>query len=203
MKPFLRISFIVSSLCGLGWAQSGTGTVHHSVRDSSEAVIPAASVVLSDTATGVERQTVANGAGLFVFPGVRPGPHRVSIEAPGMRFVGALTVQVQVDAEVNAVMKVGRATTSVAIVDVSPVVNTDSATLGHVPETARIEEMARIEQLPVNGRGCQNLLLTKPNVTWSSQGFGIGALVQRYGLRPVTTVLTFEGAGVLSVAEAS
>src|SRR5437763_7645309 len=111
------------------------------------------------------------------------------------RFEGNLTVSVQVDAEVNAVMKIGEASASVSVADVTPQVNTGNATLGHVLETQRIE------QLPVNGRGYQNLLLTTPGVTWSNQGFGIGALVQGYGLRPGTTSLTFDGASQNEVWE--
>jgi len=62
-------------------------------------------------------------------------------------------------------------------------------------------ETERIQQLPVNGRGYQNLLVTTPAVTWRSQGFGIGALVQGYGLRPGTTALTFDGASQNEVWE--
>jgi hypothetical protein len=196
MKGLSRVAFLLFCSTAPGWTQSSTSTVHGSVRDSSGAVIPAAAVTLTDTATGVQRKTVANGAGLFVFPGVIPGPYRVSVEAPGMqRFEGTLTVQVQVDAEVNAVLAVGQSTTTVQVMDVTPMVQTDSPTLGHVLETQRIQE------LPVNGRGYQNLLVTVPNVTWSSQGFGIGALVQAYGLRPGTTTLTFDGAAQNEVWE--
>src|SRR4029078_6181435 len=95
----------------------------------------------------------ATGAGLFVLPGVTPGSYRISIEAPGMmRFEGTLTVQVQVDAEVKAVLKVGQENTTVELMDVTHIVNTDKPTLSHVLETQRIQE------LPVNGRGYQNLL---------------------------------------------
>lgn len=189
MKGFRRIVFLLVSLGVAGWAQSSTSTVHGSVRDSSDAVIPAASVTLTATATGVERKTVSNQAGLFAFPGVIPGPYRIAVEAAGMqRFEGTLTVQTQVDAEINAVLRVGQSTTTVDVQDVTPMVQTDSPMLGHLLETQRIQE------LPVNGRGYQNLLVTVPSVTWSSQGFGIGALVQAYGLRPGTTTLTFDGA---------
>jgi hypothetical protein len=196
MKALLRAVLALSFASLAAWSQSSTSTVHGSVHDASDAAIPNASVTLTDTATGVDRKTVSNDAGLFVFPGVTPGPYRVTIESPGMqRFEGDLTVQVQVQAEVNAVLKIGQANTAVQVVDVTPIVNTDSATLGHVLETERIQ------QLPVNGRGYQNLLVTTPGVTWSSQGFGIGALVQGYGLRPGTTTLTFDGASQNEVWE--
>ena len=91
------------------WPQASTSVVRGSVRDATEAVIPSAVVTLTGAATNVERKTTTNAAGLFVFPGVAPGPYRIVVESPGMqRFEGALTVQVQVDAEVDAVLKVGQ-----------------------------------------------------------------------------------------------
>ncbi len=196
MNRFRQTALLLLCMSAAACAQSSTSTVHGSVRDSSDAVIPAASVTLTATATGVERKTAANEAGYFAFPGVTPGPYRITVEAAGMqRFEGTLTVQVQVDAEVNAVLRVGQANTTVEVKDVTPMVQTDSPTLGHVLETQRIQE------LPVNGRGYQNLLVTVPAVTWSSQGFGIGALVQAYGLRPGTTTLTFDGAAQNEVWE--
>ena len=111
------------------------------------------------------------------------------------RFEGALTVQVQVDAEVDAALKVGQTTTRVEVQEVTPLVQTDSPTLG------QFLERQRIEQLPVNGRGYQNLLVTVPGVTWSNQGFGIGALVRGYGLPSGSTTLTFDGAAQNEVWE--
>src|SRR5579883_603851 len=114
MRALLRAVLALSFAGMAAWAQSSTSTVHGSVRDTSDAAIPGASVTLTATATGVERKTVANEAGLFVFPGVTPGPYRVTVDSPGMsKFEASLTVQVQVDAEVNAVLRVGQANTSV------------------------------------------------------------------------------------------
>ena len=99
------------------------------------------------------------------------------------------------DAEINAVLKVGQTTTQVEVQEVTPLVQTDSPTLG------QFLERQRIEQLPVNGRGYQNLLVTVPGVTWSNQGFGIGALVRGYGLQSGSTTLTFDGAAQNEVWE--
>src|SRR3954463_8659755 len=101
MKGLLRTAFLFIFSGVLVHAQSSTSTVHGSVRDSSDAIVPSASVTLTQTATGVDRKSVSNSAGLFVFSGVTPGPYRIMIESPGMqRFEGALTVRVQVEAEV-------------------------------------------------------------------------------------------------------
>src|SRR6185503_12242714 len=48
------------------------------------------------------RTTTSNEAGMYVFPGVTPGPYRVTVESAGMqRFEGTLTVQVQQDAVID------------------------------------------------------------------------------------------------------
>lgn len=193
LRSILSISLLAIAPA---WPQASTSVVRGSVHDATEAVIPNAAVTLTGTATNVERKTVTNGAGLFVFPGVVPGPYRVVVEVPGMqRFEGALTVQVQVDAEVNATMIVGQATTRVEVQEVTPLVQTNSPSLG------QFLERQRIEQLPVNGRGYQNLLVTVPALTWSNQGFGIGALVRGYGLPSGSTTLTFDGAAQNEVWE--
>src|SRR5262249_60141733 len=71
----------------------------------------------------------------------------------------------------------------VEIKDVTPVVQYDSPTLGHVLERQRIE------QLPINGRSYQGLLATVPGV--DSTG-----IPQAYGMRTNTSVTLFDGTAV-------
>lgn len=196
MKTLLHFVLALAMMATPVWAQGSTSAVHGRVRDTTDAAIPAAKVAITNTATGVKRETVSNEAGLFVIPALIPGPYRITVESPGMQhYEATLTVQVQVDAEVNAVMQVGTANTQVEVKDVTPMLQTDSPTLG------QFLERQRIEQLPVNGRGYQNLLVTVPGLTWSTQGFGIGALVRAYGLPSGSTTLTFDGAAQNEVWE--
>jgi hypothetical protein len=173
--PWSRILFSLAALliAGRAWPQASTSTVRGSVVDSQHAVIPGAKVTLTNTATNVARESVSNNAGLYVFPGVTPGPYRVKVEFAGLQtFEGSLVVQVQQDANVDVVMQVATAATTVDIVDVTPMVKVDSPSLGSSLERQRIE------QLPVNGRGYQNLLVTVPGVQWSSHGHGIGGRIR-------------------------
>ena len=72
--------------------QASSSTVRGTVRDQVQAVIPTAKVTLVNTATNATRETLTNEAGLYVFPGVIPGPYRLTAEFAGMqRFEGALT----------------------------------------------------------------------------------------------------------------
>src|SRR5687767_8329432 len=103
-------------LSTVAWGQAGVSTVRGTVRDAGEAVIPTARVILTNTATGITRETVTNEAGLYVIPGVTPGPYRIKVEFPGLRtFEGALIVQVQQDVVVDPRMEVATATTTVEV----------------------------------------------------------------------------------------
>jgi hypothetical protein len=159
------------------------------VHDQGQAVIPAATVTLTNTATGVTRTTTTNEAGLYVFPATTPGPYRISAESPGLqRFEGTLTVQVQQDAVVDLTLQIAQASVTVDVQDVTPMVRMDSPTLGHALERKRIE------QLPINGRGYSALLQTVPGVSATGR-------IQAYGLRPGTHTLQFDGSSMNEVWE--
>ena len=166
------------------WPQAGISTVRGVAHDQSSAVVPSAVVTLTNTATNVKRSTLTNGAGLYVFPGVVPGPYRITMSAPSFQnFEGALTVSVQQDAVVDGTLTLGQTVSQVDVKDVTPMVQVDSPTLGHVLERQRIE------QLPINGRSYQGLLATVPGV--DSTG-----IPQAYGMRTNTSVTLFDGTAV-------
>ena len=112
----LALSFAPAAL-----PQASSTTVRGIVQDQGQAVIPKASVTLTNTATSVARRTTTNEAGLYVFPGVFPGPHRITVEFSGMqKYDASLTVQVQQDATVDVVLQVGQTATQLEVKDVTP-----------------------------------------------------------------------------------
>lgn len=146
-------------LCVPAWPQAGTATVSGTVGDQTGAVIPGASVTLTNTATNVSSKTRTNHAGFYLFPGVRPGPYRLIVEMTGMeKYEVGLTVQVQQSAVVDPVLRPAQVTTAVEVRDVTPMITVDNPTLGHVLERERIE------QLPINGRSVESLLVTVPGM---------------------------------------
>ena len=66
------------------WPQSSTGTVSGTVRDQSAAMIPDASVTLTNTATNFVYRTKTNQTGFYLFPGVIPGPYLISADNFGV-----------------------------------------------------------------------------------------------------------------------
>src|SRR5687767_7788095 len=151
----------------IAWPQASTAIVSGTTRDQTGAVIPGASVTLTNKNTNIASKTTTNMSGYYVFPGTLPGPYGLVVEAAGMqKFEGSLTVQVQQSAVVDVTLKVGQTATEVLVQDVTPLLQTSNATLGHVLERKRIE------QLPINGRNITTLLQTVPGME-GTRAFGL------------------------------
>jgi len=166
--------------------QSSNGSVHGTVQDSTKSIIPGAPVSLENTATGIELKTTANGEGLFVYPSVVPGPYRIRAESPGMnKFEGDLEVHPAQSTTLEITLHPAGTQTLIKVEDVSPVVTTDSPTLGSTLDRARIE------QLPINGRNIMNLLNTVPGLT-----FDTGGNLRTFGARGGTHDVVLDGAAL-------
>jgi hypothetical protein len=84
--PLMAV-LLTSAVC----AQQTVGTIQGTLSDSSSAVIPAASILLSGN--GVSRSVQTQVDGTYTFSGVTPGPYTVTISIPGFTpFSQAVTV---------------------------------------------------------------------------------------------------------------
>jgi hypothetical protein len=190
MKPhaiasLLFIVFATVALTPETRAQTGTGDVQGTVKDTSGAVVTGAKVAITQAQTAHRHETVTNGAGFFLIPSLQPGGYKISVEAPGMQsWQGELTLQVGQNAVVDPVLNVAASVTQIQVVgDVTPLVTTTSATLGNVVERARID------QLPLNGRFFQTLVqATTPGLEGASSSPRV------FGLRPTSMEFLQDGA---------
>lgn len=165
-RPF-RFALLAALFALTLTAQTGSGRVQGTVKDSSGASIPGAAVSIVNTATMVENSTKTNDVGLFVFPPVVPGNYTLTAQSPGMEtWKGTFLLQVGQTAEISPVLKVGAVTTQVTVAgEVAPLVATSDATL------SRDLEHARIEQLPVDGRNiAQTVLMSTPGLAGGQDG---------------------------------
>src|SRR5215472_10464657 len=156
---FLRISLylvVVLMLSGKLFAQAGaTGTILGSVTDSSGAIIPNATVTVTNTDTNVEFKTVTSSAGDFTAPALNPGPYKVTVESAGFQkyVTTGLVLTVNQRLRADAALKPGAVTTTVETSAQSVALNTDSA------ELANLVSQQQVEELPLNGRNFIQLLL--------------------------------------------
>src|SRR5438094_225948 len=83
-KSLLKQLAVVCVLMGSIFAQS-LGSIAGTVKDSKGAVIPGATVVVSNPTLAVIQTTQSNGEGIFVFPQLPAGNYTLSVSMPGFK----------------------------------------------------------------------------------------------------------------------
>lgn len=165
MSVSLRIlgcSLLLSTAAVAQLSNSGVkGTVH----DSTQGIVPNATVTLTNLGTQEHRQDQTNREGYFNFAALAPGEYEVRVHQEGFAdYVAKLTLRVAQDATVDALLKVASTSTSVDVVDATPVIERSDATI------ADVKEDVRIQTLPLANRNFLNVLNFTPGVV--ANGFG-------------------------------
>ncbi|MBV8828679.1 MAG: TonB-dependent receptor [Acidobacteriaceae bacterium] len=110
---------------------SGTGTIQGVVTDSSGAAVPSATVVATNTQTGVKTTRQTTDAGYYTIAPLNAGQYSVEVAATG--FQKAVQQNVTVDAlaqvTVNITMQVGAASQEVTVTSAPPPLNTSDASM--------------------------------------------------------------------------
>src|ERR1700732_1473035 len=141
-------------------AQLPTGAILGTVKDSSGASVPGATVTVRNTDTNLTRTQMTEQDGSYRFPELPVGHYEAKAEAPGFRTENrtGLTLEITQKGVVNFALQVGSTTQQVTVSSEIPMVNTQDSTLG-----ATVNEQSMAE-LPLNGRNYIDLALYKPGV---------------------------------------
>jgi len=139
-------------------AQSTYGSVSGVVNDPSGAAVSGANVTLTNLGTSEKRTQVSGDDGHFTFVNLFPGDYRVDIEKQGFKHFArpSVVVQVQQETRVDAALTVGQVSETVEVVSQTPLLQTESSSLGQVVDQRKADE------LPLNGRNIFNLITVSP-----------------------------------------
>jgi hypothetical protein len=147
--------FTLSLFCLLGLPQAahaqagGKGTLQGTVADSTGAIIPGATVTVTETSTGVTTSQKTTGGGFYAISSLDPGLYTITVSANG--FSKYVQQNVRLDAlqvfGVNVSLTPGGASETVTITAAPPPLNTTNGTLGNTIENETYEA------LPLNING--------------------------------------------------
>ena len=138
-----------------------TGALGGRITDASGAIMPGASVVLRNLATGTQQSCETNRAGIYRFPVLMPGTYSVTADIKGFRDVQAL-VRIQVGNTTSQDMKlqVGASRDTVRVSGTTPLLRPTESSASTVLERSLIED------LPLNGRKYTDFATLTPNTSY-------------------------------------
>ncbi len=143
-------------------AQAGNGGITGTVRDASGSPVPNATVTVENTDKGIKRDLQTTGAGVFNAPSLVPAAgYSIEVSAAGFAKYDAQNVTVQVGANVDldVVLQVASATTTVEVTTTAETV--DDTKSG----SSDLVNQLQIDNLPINGRRADTFALLTPGVT--------------------------------------
>jgi carboxypeptidase family protein/TonB-dependent receptor-like protein len=162
----LLASFLMLSLAPTSLAQTSQGRILGTVTDENGAVVRGAKVIITNVETGVSRAVETNDSGDYLAPNLSPGVYKVVVEAAGFKKVEQASIRLEVakDARIDLALPAGAISESVTVTNEPPPIETTTTTLGGTFSNKAIND------LPLNGRDFQNLVVLRPGVQRSPGG---------------------------------
>ena len=155
---------LLLGIAGAVRAQSTLGTVRGTVFDAQHSVVPGATVVVTDEATNVTRETVTDAEGQFEFPNLRSGTYTVEASLSGFKKVkrtglllrAASIALADIDLEVGGLEDVITVTAE----------GQNNITI-ESPSISRGLDSQQLRDLPRNSRDVQDFLTLNPTTSRS------------------------------------
>ncbi len=153
---------IAMGLSAPALAQEETSaTINGQVLDATGAILPNATVSITNKATGLERKVRTNDDGFYVATTLSPGDYTITVEQPNFkRHEMSITLNARDRRLVNLTLEAGAVSETVLITDEAPLVQDSPTGQGLISGTQVIE-------LPLNNRNFLKLTELVPGVSSS------------------------------------
>lgn len=152
----LKAALVLLAASGSTFGQ--LATVQGEVRDPSNAVVPGATLKVTNVRTGVSETTTSNQSGYYSVPGLIPGSYTVDASANGFQhsLYQNLTLDVNQVAKVDFTLQPGIVSQTINVSGETTALNTETSTVGQVISNQTVV------QLPLNGRNYLQLAKRAP-----------------------------------------
>src|SRR6266581_9064093 len=192
------ISLIYVLLCAPMWGQASyTAQIRGVVRDQSGALVPKATVTITNDATGISQSSRADDRGLYILTGLRPAVYTIKANAASFRSAEEKNVVLQVSQQTTidfTLHPLGLITT-VEVTTAAPLLDTENAALGTDVTNEYVRDM------PLYSRNMFGLVFLAGGVT-ETTGSGItdnyptGTNFVSNGQRNATAQITLDGSPI-------
>ena len=159
---YALLLLVCSSCASMSFGQATfTAQLRGLIQDPSHAVLPGATITITDDATRVSEKTGSDAAGRYIFNGLRPASYTVTVEAPGFKRLVRENVVLRVgqQTDLDLTLEIGSVTATVEVKGTAPLLNSVSAALGQEVTNQYVTEV------PLINRDISNLAFLAPGVT--------------------------------------
>ena len=158
------------SFATLALTQTDRGTIRGTVLDTTGAVIPGASITVTNTATGVSVDTISTEAGTYNVPALSSGVYNVQVQLQGFKTLLRPNVAVSAGniTGLDLTIEVGAIGETLTVVGEAPLLRTESSGTG-----IAVDAQAYVD-LPLTsggGRRSSGFLVLVPGYSGNPGGF--------------------------------
>jgi carboxypeptidase family protein len=170
-------------------AQVASGSITGIVKDQAGAVVPGATVTVTDIATNRQRVVASSGGGVYTAPSLPPGAYRIDVELAGFKPArrDGIRVSTGETLRLDFDLAIGDVREQVTVTADAPMLRGERASLGTVVK------QEQVVQIPLNGRAFITLASLAPGVALPPNS----QLPRINGGRPRTNEYLFDGISVL------
>jgi hypothetical protein len=191
---FIGVLVFLLGMAGASRAQTATGQITGTVKDTSGAVVAKVKVTVSNQLTGATRDVATSDSGDYVFPLLPVGVYSVTAELQSFRGAKHTNIQLNVDQVVRIDLELRPG-------DVSETIDIQAGGVALDSETASIGQVVtqrQVNDLPLNGRNFLQLLFIGAGAveTTGEQGQmrqGTGNAISINGSRPTSNNYMLDG----------
>jgi hypothetical protein len=142
-RPIFVLSMFACLLTCAAWTQAGRGGISGLITDPSGAIVPGATILAKNTATGITRSTVSSAAGVYSFLSLVPGNYALTASETGFETVVQNNIAVSVDqtTAMNIALRLGGTMEVVTVTDTTSLIETTNSTVGQLISSATIDRV--------------------------------------------------------------
>lgn len=175
------------------WAQ--TAQITGRITDPGGMIVPAATIVLTNIDTGIEKNASSNEQGYYTLPLLNPGHYSLTVRKEGFQTMNrpGIVLEIGQAARIDFTLQLGAVTEAITVSATVPLLSSESAAVGQVIGNKKILD------LPLNGRDFTQLATLVPGAISRGTNSAIDApLLSINGGRVSKTIFMMDGANITS-----
>jgi hypothetical protein len=162
--PWMLVALLCAGIHLSPFAQTNSASLTVSIADTTGAVIPNAEVVIRNVETNQEQRATSGKSGSSTFSFLKPGRYTLTVSKENFADVTIDNILLNIgdDKQLLLALKIGSTAQTVTVDGSGLTLNTTDGSVSTVVDREFVENM------PLNGRSFQDLILLTPGVTTNS-----------------------------------